>query len=146
LSSGGIEMHEVFITKGDTQGSAIEVKELINSPFNCVLVHSENCHLKAQHEAIGKLICVRQILFFEGATRVITWLQLLNGLFKTNIVEDEIRYVIDVLDGIAVIESIPVPNSEPALKDLAKTIFWKWAKENTTDSKVTTSMMKNISM
>lgn len=90
-------MHEVFITKGDAQGCAIEVKELINSPFNCVNVHSENCHNKAQHETIGKLLCARQILFYEGASRVITWLQLLDGLFKSTIVEDEIRYVIDVL-------------------------------------------------
>jgi hypothetical protein len=97
LNSGGIEMHEVFITKGDAQGSAIEVKELLNSPFNCVNVHSENCHLKAQHDPVGKLLCVHQILLYEGVTRVITWLQLLDGLFKTNIVEDEIRYVNDVL-------------------------------------------------
>jgi hypothetical protein len=90
-------MHEVFITKGDVQGCAIEIKELINSPFNCILLHSGSCHLKAQHEPIGKLLCVRQILFFEGATRVITWLQLLDGLFKTKIVENEIRYVNDVL-------------------------------------------------
>jgi hypothetical protein len=68
----GIEMHEVFITKGDVQGCPVEVKDLINSPFNCVNVHSENCHLKAQHEPIGKLLCVRQILLYEGATRVIT--------------------------------------------------------------------------
>jgi hypothetical protein len=97
LSSGGIEMHEVFITKGDAQGSAIEVRELIHSPFNCVLVHSENCHLKAQHVKIGKLLCVHQILLFEGATRVISWLQLLDGLFKSTIVEDEIRYVNNIL-------------------------------------------------
>jgi len=100
-------MHEVFITKGDVQKSPVEVKELINSPFNCVNVHSENCHLKAQHEPIGKLLCVRQILFFEGATRVVTWLQLLDGLFKTNIVENEIRYVNNLLSQKFTLEEEP---------------------------------------
>ena len=142
----GIELHEVFITKGDVMGCSHETRQMINSPFNCVNLHSEKCHLSAQHSSIGKLLCVRQILFFEGVTRVITWLHQFSELLKTNTAENEVRYVIDVLIGNVVIESIPVPNSEPALQDLAKTRFCKWTKENATEPKVTTSLMKKIAM
>jgi len=142
----GIELHEVFITKGDVMGCSQETKEMINSPFNCVNLHSEKCHLSAQNTPIGKLLCVRQILLFEGVTRVIAWLHQFSALLKTNTAENEVRYIIDVLIGNAIIDSMPIPNSEPALQDFAKIRFWKWAKDNTTEPKVTTSLMKKIAM
>lgn len=91
-----IEMHEVFITKGDVQGCPDEIKELINSPFNCVNLHS-GCHNKAQHTPTGKLLCARQILFYEGATRVMTWLFEMDNFFAGETVENEIRYINEVL-------------------------------------------------
>ena len=77
---------------------------------------------------------------------MIAWLHQFSELLKTNTAENEVRYVIDVLIGNAGIESMSVPNSEPALQDLAKTRFWKWAKETTAEPKVTTSLMKKIAM
>ena len=142
----GIELHEVFITKGDVMGCSQETRQMINSPFNCVNLHSEKCHLSAQHSPIGKLLCVRQILLYEGVTRVIAWLHQFSELLKTNTAENEVRYVIDMLIGDAVIVPLPIPNSEPAIQDLPKTRFCKWTKETTTDSKVTNSLMKKIAM
>jgi hypothetical protein len=89
-------MHEVFFTKGDVQGCPDEVKELINSPFNCVDLHPE-CHNKAQHTPTGKLLCVKQILFYEGVTRVTAWLFEMASLLKGSTAENEIRYIHGIL-------------------------------------------------
>lgn len=91
-------MHEVFITKGDVQGCPDDIKSLINSPFNCVDLHPE-CHNKAQYTPIGKLLCAKQIILYEGVTRVMTWLFEMNELLKTNMVEGEIRYLNQILSG-----------------------------------------------
>lgn len=68
-----VEMHEVFLTKGDVQGAPKEVQELINCRENCVLLHPK-CHLVAQFELRGSLACAHQLLLFNVYDRIFGWL------------------------------------------------------------------------
>jgi len=92
------DLHEVMITKGDVSKCSKDIREMINSPFNCVNVHSQNCHSYAQHSDFGKELCVQQILKFEGVTRVLMWLRQFGELLKTNTAENEIRLVNRILE------------------------------------------------
>lgn len=68
------DMHEVMFTRGMVQKMDLEDRLRIHSAENCVLVHPGECHQQAATEE-GKRKCVRQILEFEGFTRVMKFLE-----------------------------------------------------------------------
>jgi hypothetical protein len=55
-------MHEVFITRGDAMGMPFEIQMQIYVPWNVVLLHEGDCHLKAQHTKEGKIACAIDIM------------------------------------------------------------------------------------
>lgn len=76
-----MEMHEVLLTKGDVQGAPAPVKSLINSRFNCVLVHPL-CHPKAQHEHQAFMRCIQQLILYNGYEQVAAWLSNMGAILK----------------------------------------------------------------
>lgn len=74
-------MHEVFITRGDAMGLSKEDQLKIYDPCNCVLVHHGKCHIQAG-SALGKSRCARQIIYWEGVTKVLAYLESLIEIFK----------------------------------------------------------------
>lgn len=56
--SGATDVHEVIVTRGMLPGRPGDLTD----PRNCVVVHSGECHRKAQHSAEGKRACCDKIL------------------------------------------------------------------------------------
>src|SRR5450759_2877513 len=87
------ELHEVFITRGDVQSNRSEIQELIHVPQNCVIVHPDTCHLIAQHARMGKQLCAKQIVRFEGYANVVEWLLGVQMAMKGRVPGDEIKWL-----------------------------------------------------
>lgn len=73
LKNESIEMHEVFVTRGDVRGLAQDDKNKIFVKENCVLVHGK-CHGSATRYE-EKLRCCAQIIDYEGYDEVMMWIQ-----------------------------------------------------------------------
>jgi hypothetical protein len=86
-----MEMHEVFLTRGDVQGSGPTVQEAIQCFYNCVLVHPE-CHSTATTE-FGNAACVRHLILFEGYCSIRDWLMGMVELMKGGQAGQEVRYL-----------------------------------------------------
>jgi hypothetical protein len=86
------DLHEVFITRGDMQSNRSEIQALIHVPQNCVIVHPTTCHLVAQHEEEGKLLCAKQIVKFEGYANVVEWLLGFQMAMRGRVPGDEIKW------------------------------------------------------
>jgi hypothetical protein len=84
------ELHEVFHYRSYVQSNNANVQLLIHVPMNCVVVHPTTCHLVAQHEDKGKLLCAKQIVKFEGYANVVEWLLGLQMAMRGRVPGDEI--------------------------------------------------------
>lgn len=83
LGSGGVEMHEALITRGDVQGLPFESQVQIYVPANIVLVHP-HCHYKAQWCKRGKRIAARDILRWNGDINVYGFLFTMANKFDSS--------------------------------------------------------------
>lgn len=89
-------MHEVLLTRGDVQGSPEEVRKMIMTQFNCVLVHPE-CHTFAGTQ-IGQAECVLQLLMFNGFHATAEWLKAMDVYFKGGLAFQALSKVYTVLN------------------------------------------------
>jgi hypothetical protein len=69
LGTGGVEMHEALVTRGDVQGLSFDKQIQIYCPQNITLLHP-HCHKKAQWHERGKRIVCRDILRWNGEQAV----------------------------------------------------------------------------
>lgn len=83
FATGGVEMHEALITRGDVQGLPFEAQVQIFVPENVTLVHP-HCHQKAQWLERGKRIVARDILRWNGDINVYAFLFVMANKFKSS--------------------------------------------------------------
>lgn len=76
------DMHEVLIRRGDVRMCSDPVKQMIHTKENCVLVHHGACHNKADTED-GFAICVKSLLWHNGAGAMLAWLDQMNNVLKS---------------------------------------------------------------
>lgn len=62
ISSKGGEMHEALVTRGNIQGTAVPMQEIMTAE-NCVIVHPQ-CHKKA-HSTRGRQKCADYLAQWE---------------------------------------------------------------------------------
>lgn len=86
------EVHEVFLTRGDVQGTPADTQVQIHRILNCVSIHPGDCHLKAQHEQKYKNICARFILKKEG-DKVTSWLTVMDAILKGGSAKQAIQWI-----------------------------------------------------
>lgn len=72
----GFHLHEAILTRGDVQKLPEELKPLIFTPENCVLVHPW-CHTCAATRR-GLRICIRHLIRMEGYEAIVRWLMVMN--------------------------------------------------------------------
>ena len=85
-------MHEVFLTRGDAMGCEDAVKNMIMTAQNCVLIHSDICHLTAA-TVEGKKRCAEQIIVHEGFDAIKNWLGHMAEIMKGAQPQNEMRFL-----------------------------------------------------
>jgi hypothetical protein len=93
-------MHEAILDRGDAEGLAFEYFVQIFVPWNVVIVHEPKCHLIAQHEEIGRYLCVHQILKYHSPQKVSQWLDSLNEVMPTSLIYKARSHIMDI-DAVA---------------------------------------------
>lgn len=73
-------MHEVLITKGDVEGNSFNVQLLINDPNNVVLIHEGDCHIKAQHIPQYEMMCMKQLIKYQGLEKIMMYVNFVQNL------------------------------------------------------------------
>ena len=88
----GPDLHEAIISRGEARGNARLQQEILNSPFNCVLVHhSEHIDEGDTRENDDKAIL--QLLEHYGVNLILHWLYSLKTMTKGRLIDDKIRRV-----------------------------------------------------
>lgn len=90
------DMHEAIVTRGNVQGNLL-LESLLFVEENCVLVHPGGknlgtCHLEA-HSRVGRQKCIKHILKYISANRVLAWLDSLSKEMKTTFAYEKIAEV-----------------------------------------------------
>lgn len=67
-------MHEHIITRGDVKGVDFEAQMQIYVPWNCVLVHEGDCHIKAQTNEETKLDVLTDLVMIYGKKVINPWI------------------------------------------------------------------------
>lgn len=88
------DMHEAIITRRDIMGTGYEAHAAIMVPENCVLVHpggsGSRCHSKAHSD---KTQVIRHLIGYETYPNLIDWLDSMEGMFKSTLVDEKKRLV-----------------------------------------------------
>jgi len=77
----GGDLHENIITKRNIQGAPLEIQALIYVRENCAIVHTGECHIKAQGPARQKV--TTYLINHEGEEKVLQWLESVNKKVHT---------------------------------------------------------------
>jgi hypothetical protein len=78
-------MHEVLITKGDVGGNDFDVQLLINDACNVVLIHEGDCHIKAQHIPEYEMLCMKQIVKYQGIEKILMYVNFVQNITMTRL-------------------------------------------------------------
>lgn len=92
ITRNGPDLHEAIISRGEARGNHELLDEVINSPYNCVLVHhSEHIDEGDTRENDDKAIL--QLLEHYGVNVILHWLYSLKEITKGRLIDDKIRRV-----------------------------------------------------
>lgn len=89
----GVEVHEALITRGDVQGLPFAKRMQIFCAQNCVEVHANDCHMRAQFYPRAKRFVAKYLIYWNGEQAILDFLHYMNdiGVTKAKEVEREIE-------------------------------------------------------
>jgi hypothetical protein len=90
----GLDMHEVFLTRGDVAGNE-ELMKRIMAGWNCVLVHHGDCHVEAATSE-GQAKCMLYLLHRVGYIQIMQELSDLDEIMKSSQARTAMRIISDL--------------------------------------------------